>query len=322
MAKTVRMLCSHISHMPLHYTFSRSGIPEKYGFSLAVDIVNVEVPGRPYRGFKDRVPALLAGEYEFLSGLHHETYVCRARGEKRLVYLAQTQNRWDDRLVASPKIKTVKELEGKKVIVCSLRDPCVIGNLKHGLRLAGIDVETVEFHEAHEVGGVNGRLAVEAVANGKFDAAHVDIPFDLQAKKKGLNALDLPEVPVIHNTTICTTTTFAENNKELTINFLKALIETIHFFKTKKEETVDIIYENLRDKLHLGGRDEAEHLQTEWAKLLTEKPYPHPLAVWNVYDLDVGHDPKVNFIGPFEVWDTHLLRMIDDSGFIDQLYAN
>ncbi len=60
----------------------------------------------------------------------------------------------------------------------------------------------------------------------------------------------------------------------------------------------------------------------EWAKLLTEKPYPHPMAVWNVYDLDVDHDPKVNFIGPCEVWDTHRLRMIDDSGFIDQLYAN
>jgi len=80
----------------------------------------------------------------------------------------------------------------------------------------------------------------------KFDAAHVDIPFDLQAKKKGLNVLDLPEIPVIHNPTICTTTTFVEKNKELTINFLKALIEAMHFFKTKKEETVDIIYENLR----------------------------------------------------------------------------
>ena len=110
-------------------------------------------------------------------------------------------------------------------------------------------------------------------------------------------------------------------NEELTINYLKALIEAIHFFKTKKTETVDIIQQNLSEKLRLGGRDEAEYLQQEWAKLLSKKPYPHPLAVWNVYDLDVGHDPKVNFIGPFEVWDTHLLRMIDDTGFIDQMYT-
>ena len=48
---------------------------------------------------------------------------------------------------------------------------------------------------------------------------------------------------------------------------------------------------------------------------------PHPLAVWNVYNLDVAHDPKVNFIGPFEIWDTSLLRDIDDSGYIDELYG-
>lgn len=207
------------------------------------------------------------------------------------------------------------------MVVSSLHVPCVAGNLKHALKLAGVDIGKVEFLEVHQVGGVNCYLAVEAVVTGEADAAHVDIPYDLQAKKRGLNALALPDVPVIHNTTICTTTTFVDKNEELTINYLKALIEAIHFFKTKKTETVDIIQQNLSEKLRLGGRDEAEYLQQEWAKLLSKKPYPHPLAVWNVYDLDVGHDPKVNFIGPFEVWDTHLLRMIDDTGFIDQMYT-
>lgn len=39
-----------------------------------------------------------------------------------------------------------------------------------------------------------------------------------------------------------------------------------------------------------------------------------------MYNLDVAHNPKVNFIGPFETWDTHYLRQIDDSRFIDRLY--
>ena len=43
--------------------------------------------------------------------------------------------------------------------------------------------------------------------------------------------------------------------------------------------------------------------------------YPEPLAVANLYNLDVAHDPRANFIGPLEVWDTHYVRMIDDSGF-------
>jgi hypothetical protein len=308
--------------MPLHYTFRDSGIPGKYGFKLEVDIVGIPVPGRPTLDYKDRAPALLRGDYDFLSGLHHETYVYRAKGEKRLVYLAQTQNDWDDRLVGSAKVQSLKQLEGKRVIVSTLHAPCVIGNLKHALKLGGIDPEKVKFLEVQEAGGANGSLALEAVAKGEADAAHVDIPFDLQARKMGMNALELPQVPVIHNTTICTTTSFVERNEELAVNFLKALIEAIHYFKTKKKETVDIIQRNLSDKLHLNGIDEVEHLQQEWSKLLSKKPYPHPMAVWNVYDLDVGHDPNVNFIGPFEVWDTHLLRMIDDTGFIDRLYMN
>jgi hypothetical protein len=71
----------------------------------------------------------------------------------------------------------------------------------------------------------------------------------------------------------------------------------------------------------LQGPDEIEHLQASWAQLLSPKPYPHPLAVWNVYNLDVAHDPSVNFIGPFEIWDISLLRDIDDSGYIDELYG-
>jgi hypothetical protein len=37
--------------------------------------------------------------------LNHETYRERARGEKRLTYLAQAPNNWDDQLVTSPEIK-------------------------------------------------------------------------------------------------------------------------------------------------------------------------------------------------------------------------
>lgn len=320
--QTIRVICSHISHMPLHYVFRDSGIAEKYGFQLDLDIVGVRIPGRPFLDYPDRAPGLLNGEYQFISGLHHEPYLYRARGDRRFVYLAQTQNNWDDRLIASPKIQRLEELEGKKVMVPTLHAPCVIGNLKRALTLGGLDIDRVKFVEAPEVAGPNCKSAVDAVLGGAADAAHVDIPFDFQARKKGLRPLDLPEVPVIHNTTICTTRRFTEENEALVVAYLKALVEAVHYFKTKKAETVEILDRNLSGILGLGGRDEVEYTQQEWSKLLSKKPYPHPLAVWNVYDLDVGRDPKVNFISPFEVWDTHWLKAIDDSGFIDQLYSD
>jgi len=127
-------------------------------------------------------------------------------------------------------------------------------------------------------------------------------------------------VPVIHNTTICASTDFVRNNEETVLAFLRALIETIQFFKTEKQKVCEILSRELAPLVGLQEDDEVEYLHEEWSKLLNLKPYPHPLAVWNVYDLDVAHDPEINFISPLEIWDTHYLRLIDDSGFIESLH--
>ena len=316
----VRMLCSHLSHMPLHTIFQHSGVTEKHGFELEVDIANVEMKGSIIK-MPERAPALLAGKYEFLSGLHHETYIYRAKGDKRFVYLAQTQNDWDDRLIARPEITNAKQLEGKKILTAQA--PCVGGNLEQSLKRAGVDTSQVELVYGRSMlrRGIQGHEAVEMVVRGEIEAANVDIPFDFRARKRGLNVIDLPARPVIHNTTICASTDYVLKNEAAVISFLKALIEAIHFFKTEKEKSRALIKKHLVPLLHLEGDDEVEYLHAEWTKLLSAKPYPHPLAVWNVYDLDVGHDPKVNFISPFEIWDTHYLRIVDDSGFIDGLYG-
>ncbi len=97
-------------------------------------------------------------------------------------------------------------------------------------------------------------------------------------------------------------------------------IDAIHFFKTQRQKVCEILSRELAPLLHLEGEDEVEYLHEQWSQLLLAKPYPHPLAIWNVYNLDVANDPNVNFIGPLEIWDTHYLRQIDDSGFIDHLY--
>lgn len=316
--RKIRLLCSDISHMPLHFTFRDSGVTQKHGFELEVDVARISQGDRPVRNMSDRAPCLLNGEYEFLSGLHHEPYTYRAKGDKRFVYLAQTQNDWDDRLIVSPTIKDHKQLEGKTILTNRAR--CVGGNLDRALKLAGVDTSQVEFVYSHQGKGVSNHQAVKLIAEGSLDAASVDIPFDLQAKKLGLNQLSLPPVPVIHNTTICASTDFVRNNEETVLAFLRALIEAIQFFKTEKQKVCEILSRELAPLVELQGDDEVEYLHGEWSKLLNLKPYPHPLAVWNVYNLDVAHDPEINFISPLEIWDTHYLRLIDDSGFIERLH--
>jgi ABC-type nitrate/sulfonate/bicarbonate transport system substrate-binding protein len=322
--KKVKVLSSSISHMPLHFVFRDSGVAEKHGFELDVDIAKVPQMGKKTRTIRERAALLLAGEYQFLSGLHHEPYLYRARGDKRLVFLAQTQDDWDDRLIVRPDIREPKQLEGKRILTGPA--PCVYGNLRHALERGGADVSKVEVvFSSREGEGEDSRLAVgragiERVLRGEVDAANVDIPFDLQAKKRGLGALNLPSLPVIHNTTVCASTDFVYDNEETVLAYLKALIEAVYFFKTEKQKTCVILAREYAPLIGLEAEDEIEYLHEQWSLLLSAKPYPSPAAISNLYNLDVAHDPRANEVGPLEVWDTHYVRAIDDSGFIDALY--
>jgi ABC-type nitrate/sulfonate/bicarbonate transport system substrate-binding protein len=316
----IRMLCSDISHMPLLFVWRDSGVAEKHGFQLKVDIANIDLEGQPFVTMSERAPRLLDGTYDFLSGLHHETYFYRARGDKRFVYLAQAQNDWDDRVVASPAVRSVKDLEGQR-LVYTADAPCVLGNLKHSLQLGGADLNRIAFIRSDKSDARYCVRALDAVVRGDAVAASVDLPFDKQGEKRGLHPLAIPSVPVIHNATICANREWVVENEETAMAFLRSMIDAIYFFKTEKSKVCAIIERELAPLIGIQGSDEVEHLQEGWAALLSAKPYPHPLAVWNVYNLDIAHNPEVNFIGPFDLWDTSYLRALDDSGYIDALYG-
>lgn len=315
MLRSLDLLASDSSHLPFLTVFKESKVMEKYGFEIALHVVGDAIAPT----MAHRAKLALAGEIDFLSGLHHETYRARARGEKRLVYLAQAQNNWDDRLLAAPQIRNVDDLKGKRII-CHANAPCVLGNLSAVLESCGLRPHEIGV-EAVEVPAGRHLDFVEDVLSNRAAAALVDMPFDLYGLKKGLKRVDLPDRPVIHNTTLLATTDYIRENTETVVNFLKGFIEAIHFFKTQPEKVVPILRNHLAQRYGLEEEEYYVHLQREWAKLLSKKPYPLASAIQNVYDLDVGKDPKMRAIGPMEPWDLHYLRAIDDSGFIDELYA-
>lgn len=313
--RTLELLASDPSHLPLLCVFKESKVMEKYGFELELEVVG----GAKAPTMAHRAKLALAGEIDFLSGLHHETYRERARGEKRLVYLGQAQNNWDDRLIAAPTIGGVQDLKGKKII-CHSKAPCVVGNLRAVLQSCGLKEEELNT-EAIEVPAGRHLEFIDRVISGEAAAALVDMPFDLYGTEKGLKIVDLPDRPVIHNTTLLATTDYIKANEETVYAFLKGFIEAVHFFKTQPDKVVPILKKNLAKRYGLEDDRYYVHLQREWARLLSKKPYPLPAAIQNVYDLDVGKDPAMKSIGPMEPWDLHYLRAIDDSGFIDNLYA-
>jgi ABC-type nitrate/sulfonate/bicarbonate transport system substrate-binding protein len=188
------------------------------------------------------------------------------------------------------------------------------------LEICGLKPEEIHT-EVIEVTSGKHLNFVDDILSDKAAAALVDMPFDLYGTKKGLKVVNLPDRPVIHNTTLLATSDYIKENEETVYAFLKGFIEALHFFKTQPDKVVPILKKNLTQRYGLEDEEYYVHLQREWARLLSKKPYPLASAIQNVYELDVGKDPAMKDIGPMEPWDLHYLRAIDDSGFIDKLYA-
>ncbi len=315
----VRMLASVVAHMPLHSVWQHSGVTERHGFELTVDACGYPTADGQTVRMSQRAELLLGGQYDFLSGLHHETYVSRAKGDKRLTYVAQAQNDWDDRVIVSPGIRSPNDLEGERFAVHG-RSPCSFGNMLHAFRVAGVDLTKIDFVDTDAPRPLASPTAVEMLVRGDVAGALVDPPFDLRAERLGMHRMEIASLPVIHNATICANREWIRDDEETTLAFLRSMVDAIHFFKTRPSETLAILEEHCAPFIS-ARPDEMEHTREVWAALLSPKPYPHPLAVWNVYNLDSQHNPEADFIGPFEVWDTSYLRTIDDSGYIDRLYG-
>lgn len=326
--KTIKMLCSDISHMPLHLVWMHSGVAEKHGFELTVHSARAPIPGREPIEMRERARLCLEGEYQFLSGLHHEPFSYRAQGDRRFVYLAQAQNEWDDKVIAASGVETAADLEGRRVMV-PVPVPCVYGNIRRALALSGAEPERIRWdfwrnynvRTAREVTDELIDGAGTGARGGRLAGAVVDVPFDNYARRHGLTVLDIPSMPVVHNATICSNMEWVRENEDAVDAFLRSMIDAIHFFKTNADRVCEILAEHHAPVIGLEDDEDIRYLQSYWARVLNPKPYPHPLAIWNVYALDVHEDPETNLVGPMDLWDTHYVRAIDDTGYIDELYG-
>ena len=74
-------------------------------------------------------------------------------------------------------------------------------------------------------------------------------------------------------------------------DLIRGFVDAIHFFITRKQETLEILKEHASPILHLQSDEEVEMLYEEWAQSLERKPYPAIEAIANVFPLAVRRNP-------------------------------
>ncbi len=126
---------------------------------------------------------------------------------------------------------------------------------------------------------------------------------------------------VASTVTITTTTTYVNRHQDEIRRLLLALVDAVHFFKTRREDTLNIFEKSCRDVLKFQSKEEMDLFYDNQEKSLERKPYPTIGAIENVFALAVRESPEIRDFNPLVLWDLHYVREIDDSGYIDRLYA-
>ena len=304
----LRIIYRSNSHAPLWLVAEKSGVWEKN---------NLAVNTSPQLVREKAVEALRNGHVDLISGNHHNLYVRNAKGQD-FVHLAQAGNNWtENRLVVAHGIRSVIDLKGKKVAVDKLTSHAGL-NVWLFLQQEGLDADRGDVDLVELRGPAEERW--KRVLSGEFAGTFVTLPHDTRAERAGAHVIRVRVMPMIRGVTLTTTMSFVKNHEAKIRLLIRGFVDTIHFFITRRQETLEILKEHASPILHLQSNKEVETLYEEWAHSLERKPYPAVEAIANVFRLAMRRNPELASFNPLALWDSHYVRELDDSGYIDQLY--
>ncbi|HVA23165.1 MAG TPA: ABC transporter substrate-binding protein [Chloroflexota bacterium] len=265
-------------------------------------------------------PMLVRGECDFIFGSHISPYIHRFHGQP-FVYLGQTVNWADDVLVSREPLAHAKDLEGKRVCDRNGLSPTNFGSNhsagNHLLYLLreGVDLAKVEFvsgpHKEH----------YKNLLEGIGDVAFASPPYDEEALAAGLHVLRLAPLPMVNSSTMTTLWPVVRERPALCEAVLKAVILGIHFIKTQPDAFWKLVQNEVAGELEIDDERVLKHLHRYSTSIMEPRLYPTADAVANAYKLAVIQEPAVAGMNPMSLWDVHLLRSIEESEFIDDLYG-
>ena len=218
-----------------------------------------------------------------------------------------------DHIVSVSNITAVEQLKGKTAGVNRLGSTSDLG-LRLALRKLGIDPE--KDVKIIPTGGTAERFA--ALSKGLTQFTIIPEPFLTQAEKLGFrnlyNITDL-KIPFWWNG-ILTREAIIKTKRPLLQKLTRAMVEAIHIIKTEKEYAKGLFKKNLG----VSDPEALERAYKDYANVFPEVPYPNPDGVKTMLDDLAIKNPKAAAADPKTYVDMSLVRELETSGFIKQLY--
>jgi len=285
------------------YIAQKKGFFEKYG--LAVELVY-------FQGGSQIIQAMLGGDVPLTVTAGPEGVVAKLQGAD-IALLSANNPTMHFSLIVAPEIKNGADLRGKRAGVSRFGSSSdfSIRYIFKSLGLSEGDVTIVQ------IGDNPSRLA--ALKSNAIQASVFTTPNSVRAKKAGFTSMvDAYKLGLkFHGSGIAVNGTFLRERRPVVEAFFKGFLEGVAYAKQNREESIRLIKEFLK----LSDQDEAEDsYQVIIQEVQPRKPYPLKEGVETVLRNIESTVPKAKTAKAEDLIDDSILRRIDQSGFIDNLY--
>jgi NitT/TauT family transport system substrate-binding protein len=285
------------------YIAQKKGFFEKYG--LGVDLVY-------FQGGAQVIQAMLGGDVPLTVTAGPEGVVAKLQGAD-IALLSANNPTMHFSLFVSPEIKKPEELRGKRAGVSRFGSASDF-SIRYIFRSLGISESEVTIVQ---IGDNPSRMA--ALRSNAINATVFTSPNTVRAKKAGfVSMVDAYKLGLkFHGSGIAASGAFLREHRPVVEQFFKGFLEGVAFAKKNKEESIRSIMEFMR----LKDRDEAEETyQVIIQEIQPRKPYPLKEGVETVLRNVESTVPKAKTVKAEDLIDESILRRLDQSGFIDNLY--
>ena len=231
-----------------------------------------------------------------------------------LVKIASTMNVMTFSVMARPEIRGVEDLKGKKIGITRFGSAT-----DFGLRYAEGQwpIKRQRDFAVIQIGGMPEQLT--ALRSGALDAAVLNVELVILARKEGFKELaNLARIGLSFPTSsIVTTRSFSKRNENTVRKFVRAYVEGVHYAKTQRAFSVQVMKKDLRndDTAMVNDLYEIYILQN-----IPNIPKPSPEALKTVLDQMAETDPRVANLRPEQFIDTRFFQELEKEGFIQRLW--
>ena len=260
------------------------------------------------------IQTLIAGDIDYALGGVSSVLRARIRGTDPVI-VAGTTNFTTQRVLVRPDstLQRLQDLKGKTVGVTQYGSQ---GDtfLRDALKKVGLkpdaDVSIIQMGGTPQVASALIAGKVEAGVSGESSLLLIH-----QGRAKSLPGGSAKELNLAGTgATLNVTRRFIARDREGMTRFLRAYVEGVHYFRVNREGSLRALQKFFRG----ASLDQIGFLYDDQRENIDPLPIPSDEAIQG--ELDRETDPKAKTFKPADFMDMSVLREIEKSGFLKELY--